>query len=91
MELLEKYGYSQHTEKCKKPGSIIIMNLWSPKIEYIDYGKSQINLKPFSKTIVETLYKMCSGGNKSLTDDNAGSDQQRAIKIFTDSLKERHI
>jgi len=91
MDLLEKYGYSKLTEKCKKPGSIIIVNLWSPKIEYTDYGKSQINLKPFSKTIADTLYKMCSGGNKSLTDDNAGSDQQRAIKIFTDSLKERHI
>jgi hypothetical protein len=92
MDLLEKYGYSRHREKCKKPGSIVIVNLWSPKIEYTDYGKSQINLKPFSKAIAETLYKMCSGGSggKGLTDDNDGSDQQRAITIFTDLLKERH-
>ena len=93
MELLEKYGYSKYTEKCKKPGSIITVNLWSPKIEYTDYGKSQINLKPFSKAIAETLYKMCSGGSggKGLTDDNNGSDKQRAIEIFTDFLKNRHI
>jgi hypothetical protein len=93
MDLLEKYGYSRHTEKCKKPGSIVIVNLWSPKIEYTDYGKSQINLKPFSKAIAETLYKMCSGGSggKGLTDDNNGSDKQRAIEIFTDFLKKRQI
>ena len=30
-----------------------MVNLWSPRIEYIDYGKSHIDLKPFSKTIVE--------------------------------------
>ena len=65
------------------------MNLWSPKIEYTDYGKSQINLKPFSKAIAETLFKICSGGSggKGLTDDNNGSDKQRAIEIFTDFLK----
>jgi hypothetical protein len=93
MDLLEKYGYSRHTEKCKKPGSIVIVNLWSPKIEYTDYGKSQINLKPFSKAIAETLYKMCSGGSggKGLTDDNNGPDKQRAIEIFTDFLKKRQI
>jgi hypothetical protein len=91
MELLEEYGYSHNIEKCKKPRSIIIVNLWSPKIEYTDYGKSQINIKPFSKTITKTLYKMCSGGTKDLADDNARSDQQRAIEIFTDFLKERHI
>jgi hypothetical protein len=91
MQLLEKYGYSKYTEKCKKPGSIIIVNLRSPKIEYTDYGKSQINLKPFSKTIAETLYKMCSAGTKGLTDDNGSSDQVRAKEIFTDFLEKRHI
>ena len=91
MDLLEKYGYSKYTEKCKKPGSIVIVNIWSPKIEYTDYGKSQINLKPFSKAIAETLYKMCSGGGRGLTDDNNGSDQERAITIFTGLLKERRI
>ncbi|MFY9795646.1 MAG: hypothetical protein WAJ93_08155, partial [Candidatus Nitrosopolaris sp.] len=91
MELLEKYGYSDNIQKCKKPGSIIIVNLWSPKIEYTDYGKSHINLKPFSKSIAKTLYKMCSGGTSGPTDNNARSDQQRAIEIFTDFLKKRHI
>ncbi|MGB8937547.1 MAG: hypothetical protein WCC17_20850 [Candidatus Nitrosopolaris sp.] len=87
----EKYGYSDNIQKCKKPGSIIIVNLWSPKIEYTDYGKSHINLKPFSKSIAKTLYKMCSGGTSAPTDNNARSDQQRAIEIFTDFLKKRHI
>jgi hypothetical protein len=91
MELLEKYGYSKYTEKCKKPGSIVIVNLWSPKIEYTDYGKSQINLKPFSKAIAEALYKMCSGGGRGLTDGNGGSDQERAITIFTGLLEERRV
>jgi hypothetical protein len=88
MDLLEKYGYSRHTEK---PGSIVIVNLWSPKIEYTDYGKSQINLTPFSKTIAETLYKMCSGGGRGLANDNGGSDQERAMTIFTGLLEERRI
>jgi len=97
-QLLEKYGYSIQEDKSKKLRSIIMVNLWSPRIEYIDYGKSHIDLKPFSKTIVETLYKMCSGGssvvgegNTDSCKDDGGSDKQRAIEIFTDFLKKRHI
>ena len=75
-----------------------MVNLWSPRIEYIDYGKSHIDLKPFSKPIVETLYKICSGGssvvgegNTDSCENDSGSDKQRAIEIFTDGLKKRHI
>jgi hypothetical protein len=34
---------------------------------------------------------MCSGSTNDPTDNNATSDQQRAIEIFTDFLKKRHI
>ena len=83
-EIMEKYGYSTQKEKSKKPRSIIVVNLWSPKIEYTDYGKSQIDLKPFSETIADTLYKVCSGSSnreQHLAAD-ASSDKRRAIEIF---------
>ena len=67
-----------------------MVNLWSPRIEYIDYGKSHIDLKPFSKTIIETLYKMCSGGssvvgegNTDSCEDYGGSDKQNFSKKAT--------
>ena len=34
---------------------------------------------------------MCSGGGRGLTDDNGGSDQERAITIFTGLLEERRV
>jgi hypothetical protein len=49
-------------------------------------------LEPFSKTIADTLYKICSGSGSKRTDDddnnNSGDspDRQRAINIFTDFL-----
>ena len=51
---------------------------------------------PFSKTIADTLYKICSGsGSKRTDDDNNNSgdspDRQRAINIFIDFLEERRI
>jgi len=72
-----------------------MVNLWSPRIEYTDYGKSHINLEPFSKTIADTLYKICSGsGSKRTADYNNNADnvdKQKAINIFTGFLEERHI
>ena len=50
---------------------------------------------PFSKTIADTLYKICSGSGSKRTDDDNNSgdspDRQRAINIFIDFLEERRI
>lgn len=39
-EIFEHYGYSCNKDKCKKPNSLILVNLISPRINYHSYGKS---------------------------------------------------
>ena len=55
-EILEKYGYSDTKDKSKKPPSIIIVNLISPRFNYEGYNK-RIDLMPFANTIVILLIK----------------------------------
>ena len=46
-------------EKCKKPHSLVITNLISPRIGYKSYGKSGIDLTPFADVIGQTTAKVC--------------------------------
>jgi hypothetical protein len=62
-DVFEHYGYSYKKDKCKKPRSLIIVNLISPRIDYKSYGKSSIDLTPFADVIAETTVKACSGGS----------------------------
>ena len=55
--MLEHCGYSHDGKKCKKPRTLIFANLVSPKINYKSYGKSSIDLRPFTSVIAETTVK----------------------------------
>ena len=57
-EILEKHGYSFQEEKCKKPDSIVYVNLISPRFDYQNYGKTIIDLKPFASDR-DPIYKVC--------------------------------
>ena len=62
-EVFEHFGYSYNTDKCKKPDTLILVNLISPRIIYQSYGKSRIDFAPFAHTIVETTIRACMGGS----------------------------
>ena len=54
---------TQHdNKKCKKPHSLIIANLISPKIDYQSYGKSRIDFRPFADVVAKTTVLACMGG-----------------------------
>ena len=72
--ILLKYGYASASSgqdeeeevyehilptNVKKPNRIILINLVSPRLEYLSYGKSSINLAPFSKTLGQLIYDTC--------------------------------
>ncbi len=59
--LQRECGYSNDPKKCKKPNTIVFMNLISPRIDYESYAKSQVNLGPFSEVIGQTVYDICKG------------------------------
>jgi hypothetical protein len=61
--IFEHFRYSFDGKKCKKPNSIIIVNLISPRINYKSHGKSRIDHTPFAKTIANTIVKACKGGD----------------------------
>jgi hypothetical protein len=89
--IFEHYGYSYDSKKCKKPHTIIFVNLISPKINYKSYGKSNIDLKPFASVIAETTVKACSGGGGG--HNNKYDDQGNkvsATSIFTEYLIKRY-
>ncbi len=68
--LLKECGYSQGKDgRPEKERSIVLVNLWCPKLQYTDYGKSDIDLNPFYDDLVNLLSKMCSGGNRRRDDD----------------------
>jgi hypothetical protein len=62
-DIFEHYGYSYRKDKCKKPNSLIIVNLISPRINYRSYGKASIDLSPFANLIAEATVKVCSGNS----------------------------
>jgi hypothetical protein len=43
---------------------LVIANLISPRVEYHDYGKTQLYFKQFAKNVVETVIKVCKGGGR---------------------------
>jgi len=59
-DILGHHGYSYDEDSCKKPNSIILVNLISPRIDYKNYGKSNINVVPFAEVIADTTAKACS-------------------------------
>ena len=88
--ILDKYGYTgDHDPKkarSRKPNSIIMVNLISPKLEYKDYGKTSINLEPFRDAIGHTLYKVCTcGGNGGVS----GDDRPSKVSVVLEILIER--
>jgi len=61
--IFEHFRYSFDGKKCKKPNSIIIISLISPRINYKSHGKSRIDHTPFAETIADTIVKACKGGD----------------------------
>jgi hypothetical protein len=83
--LLKECGYSYGDGKLEKERSIVLVNLWCPKLQYADYGKSDIDLKPFYYDLVDLLSKMCSSGKKRLDDDG---NRLEAKALFAEYLVE---
>ena len=84
-EILEKYGYSDNKEKSKKPSSIIIVNLISPRFNYEGYNK-RIDLTPFADTIADTTYKICSESAPSI---GYKDPETTGKQILQDILRDR--
>ena len=84
-EILEKYGYSDNKEKSKKPSSIIIVNLISPRFNYEGYNK-RIDLTPFADTIADTTYKICS---ESAPGNGYKDPETTGKRILQDILRDR--
>ena len=91
-DIFEHYGYSFNKEKCKKPRSLIIANLISPRIDYKSYGKSIINLAPFADDIAEITVKACSGGGSGTTrlSERGNEETNSIIGFLRCLLKNRH-
>ena len=69
--ILGYYKYSTDENICKKPNSIFLINLISPRIDYGSQGKSRINHLPFLKVISKTIEDACKGGK-----DKDGKEDQ---------------
>ena len=84
--LLKECGYSQSKDgRPEKERSIILVNLWCPKLQFTDYGKSDIDLNPFYYDLVDLLSKMCSGGSKRRDDEG---NKLEAKALFAEYLIE---
>ncbi|HXX97994.1 MAG TPA: hypothetical protein VEL11_12860 [Candidatus Bathyarchaeia archaeon] len=89
-DVLSYSGYSYNEEKCKKPHSLVIANLISPRINYKSYGKSVIDLTPFTDVIAQTTAKVCSlGGNHHSGSNSSGNEPSSIIGFLRQLLKER--
>jgi hypothetical protein len=84
-QLIERYGFSYNSQKCKKPNSIVFANL-SPRINYESYGKFKIDLNPFANTIAETVYRVCSTSSSSAKDGGANNIDEHGERITVRSL-----
>ena len=77
---MKECGYSHGKDgRPEKERSIILVNLWCPKLQYTDYGKSDIDLNPFYDDLVDLLSKMCSAGNKRRRDDDGNRLEAKAL------------
>jgi hypothetical protein len=86
-DILGHHGYSYDEDSCKKPNSIILVNLISPRIDYKNYGKSNINVVPFAEVIADTTAKECSGRSRSIA---SRSEPLTVIGFLRQLLKERY-
>ena len=57
------YKYSFDQDKCKKPNSLVALNLASPRIGYESHGKSRINHLTFAEVIADVVEKAAKGGD----------------------------
>ena len=85
--LLKECGYSYGDGKPEKERSIVLVNLWCPKLYYTDYGKSDIDLNPFYYDFVDLLSRMCSASNKRRDDEGNNSE---AKALFAKYLVDRY-
>ena len=77
----------------KKPNRIILINLVSPRLEYLSYGKSSINLAPFSKSLGQLIYDTCcvtrTSGNRKGDYDELGNRKPTAEEWFSRITREK--
>ena len=83
--IFSNYGYTDNIKGCKKPNSIIIVNLISPVVNYKNFSKSQIDASPFAVDIAETIVKACKGGGRGLNSDERPSRKE----VLKEILEER--
>jgi hypothetical protein len=76
-DIFRHYGYSYDDKKCKKPHSLIIANLISPKIDYQSYGKSRIDFRPFADVVAKTTVLACMGGGRA----SDGKPSKKAVLL----------
>jgi hypothetical protein len=76
-DIFRHYGYSYDNKKCKKPHSLIIANLISPKIDYQSYGKSRIDFRPFADVVAKTTVLACMGGGRA----SDGKPSKKAVLL----------
>jgi hypothetical protein len=86
-DIFEHYKYSCDKKKCKKPNSIISVNLISPRVSYKSHGKSGIDHTPFAKTIAATVVEACRGGS----DKNGKVDQIVGLREVLKKRKEEYL
>jgi hypothetical protein len=63
LNIFEHYKYSYDKKKCKKPNSIILVNLISPRVSYKSHGKSGIDHTPFAPVITAIVVAACKDGD----------------------------
>jgi hypothetical protein len=83
-DIFRHYGYSYDNKKCKKPHSLIIANLISPKIDYQSYGKSRIDFRPFADVVAKTTVLACMGGG-----GHASDGKPKKKDVLLEVLKKR--
>ena len=66
-DIFSNYGYTNNAKGCKKPNSMIIVNLITPVVNYKNFSKSQIEASPFAYLMSETIVKACKGGRGQIS------------------------
>ncbi|MGH9978460.1 MAG: hypothetical protein ACRD8Z_21910, partial [Nitrososphaeraceae archaeon] len=88
-DLLKECGYSYGGDgKPEKERSIVLVNLWCPKLQYTDYGKSDIDINPFYDDLVDLFAQMCSGSNRRRDDEG---NKLEAKALFAKYLVEERF
>ena len=94
--ILSDCGYSIYNNgQHKKPYNLMFVNLISPRIDYNNFSKSNINLLPFVETFSNEFYKFCKFASTKRNKNNNGrgngngnknTDNRYHLRIW---LKER--